>query len=306
MAFGRTVLRRSAGVGALAIVLASAGSAPMRAEPDDELALYQQCLTAALEIAKQYRETPDVGFAVACEGLEGMVVDPDQGWPPEPSGSAPSRPAPTPALTGGRAVCVTGPGRPVVGTTLTKVSAKARPGERIVYELQPLDGSETLGSDGSPVLEFGPGDLAPGGSYRWRARVDDTADPSVVSDDEVWSRWCEFTVSADAVDYTGLGDVSLEALTELGLRPDRTYTIRLSARQQRLLRAGTNIARTGARMTLTGPRWTDLLVQLTESAYVADEVAADTDSSSSDAPAYRALVDALSVKLGGPRHPRLG
>jgi hypothetical protein len=198
----------------------------------------------------------------------------------------------------------------VVGTTLTSVAATAKPGEAIIYERQRLDGNESVGSSGSLVLEFGPGDLAPGGSYRWRARVDDTADPALFAspdDDELgWSAWCEFTVSADAVDYRELGDVSLEALNELGLRPDRKYAVSLSGRQQRLLRAGTDVGRTSARMTLTGPSWTDLLVQLTESAFIADETAAEGDSPPVDGSAYRTLVDAISVKLGGPHHPRLG
>jgi hypothetical protein len=102
--------------------------------------------------------------------------------------------------------------------------------------------------------------------------------------------------------------VSLEALHELGLRPDRQYAVSLSGRQQRLLREGTDVGRTGARMTLTGPRWTDLLVQLTESASIADEAAleADEDNSPPDGTAYRTLRDTISVKLGGPHHPRLG
>ena len=105
----------------------------------------------------------------------------------------------------------------------------------------------------------------------------------------------------------GLGDVSLQALNELGLRPDRPYPVSLTGRQQRLLRAGTNVGRTSARMTLTGPRWTDLLLQLTESAFIADEVAAEADEdgpSPLDGTAYRTLVNAISVKLGGPRRPK--
>ena len=159
-------------------------------------------------------------------------------------------------------------------------------------------------SSGSPVRECHPGDLAPGAGYRWRARVDDSATYSGLDDERSWSRWCEFAVSANAVDYRQLGHVRLEALTRLGVRPDRTYTVTLSGRQQRLLRAGTDVGRTGARMTLAGPRWTDLLLQLTESAFIADEVAAESDSPATDGTAYRTLLDAISVKLGGPRHLR--
>jgi hypothetical protein len=166
------------------------------------------------------------------------------------------------------------------------------------------------------ALDFAPGDLAPGASYRWRARVDDSAEPgrdqteflSPADDEQGWSPWCEFAVSADAVDYRRLGDVSLEMLNELGLRPDRSYTVSLTRGQQRLLRAGTNVGRTNARMTLTGPRWTDLLVQLSGSALLAEQVAIDGDDQDRPPPesaAYRALADAISVKLGGPHHLEL-
>lgn len=59
-------------------------------------------------------------------------------------------------------------------------------------------------------------------------------------------------------------------------------------------------------MTLTGPRWTDLVLQLTESAFIEDEVAAEADpadGTTSDGTRYRTLADAISVALGGPRHP---
>ena len=300
----RFLLRWPAGLAALTIALAAAGSAPLRAEPDDA-ARYAQCEKTAQQALDEYRDAgdPSVVFTVAviCERPDGTPIDPRL-WSP----AAPIPPAPTPATTAGRPGCVTGPGRPVVGTTLTSATATTGHGEAIVYEYQRLDGGETTGSSGSGILEFGPGDLAPGGSYRWRARLDDPAfGERPANDERGWSPWCEFTVSADAVDYRGLGDVSLEALHELGLRPDRKYPVSLSARQQRLLREGTNVGRTSARMTLTGPRWTDLLVQLTAWALIVDETALEDESSPSDGPAYRALTDAISVKLGGPRHPRL-
>jgi hypothetical protein len=115
-------------------------------------------------------------------------------------------------------------------------------------------------------------------------------------------------VAADAIDYRPLGDVSLQALNELGRRPDLHYSVGLSSRQRRLLRDGTDVGRASARMTLTGPRWTDLLIQLTESAFIADEVAAEEeeeDSAPPDGTAYRRLIEAISIKLGGPRHPKL-
>ncbi|WP_246607686.1 hypothetical protein [Paractinoplanes toevensis] len=292
---------------ALVIVLAGAGSEATPAGPRDDAALLADCQRRAQEIVDKYRNVPNVSVAVACQWPDGTALDLRR---------IPPKPAPIPVMTVGHAGCVNGAGRPVTGTTLTSVSATATSGEAVIYERQRLDGSESVDSSGSPVLEFGPGDLAPGGSYRWRARVDDTAElagstawPSRLDDDEIgWSPWCEFTVSADAVDYRGLGEVSLDALQELGLRPDRTYTISLSGHQQRLLRAGSDAVPTRARMTLTGLRWTDLLVQLTESAFIADETAAEAgedDPPSSDGTAYRTLVDVISVKLGGPRHPQL-
>jgi hypothetical protein len=307
----RTVLRWPALLAALACVLTAAGSAPARANPGGDAALYLHCRQAMQEIVDEYRDAENVSVAILCTRPDGTRVDPDL-WMPAPR----TRPAPIPAMTGDHTGCVTGSGRPVIGTTLTTMRATAAPGEEVIYEYQPLDGGETIGSSGSGVLQFRPGDLAPGGSYRWRARVDDTADraanravfSSPDDDERGWSPWCEFTVAADAVDYRPLGDVSLEALNELRLRPDRQYAVTLSSRQQRLLRDGTDVGRTSARMTLTGPRWTDLLTQLTESAFNADEVAAEADEEDSappDGTAYRKLVDAISVKLGGPRHPRL-
>ncbi|MCM4078818.1 hypothetical protein [Paractinoplanes hotanensis] len=59
---------------------------------------------------------------------------------------------------------------------------------------------------------------------------------------------------------------------------------------------------------MAGPRWTDLLIQLTESAFITDEVAAEADQENSappDGTAHRKLVDAISIKLGGPQHPKL-
>ncbi|MEV8509343.1 hypothetical protein AB0368_31550 [Actinoplanes sp. NPDC051475] len=292
------------------MLLAAAGSVPAQAGPgDDDKALYAQCRKAAQELADKYRQVENALFDIACERPDGTVADPKLWWP-----AAPTRPAPTRPITAGQAGCVAGTGRPVVGTTLTSVSATAGPGEAITYQYQQLDGSETINTSGTEILEFGPGDLAPGRSYRWRARADDTQERarnplsfSDPNDEQAWTSWCEFTVSPDAIDYRGLGDVSLEALNELGLRPDRRYAVELTGRQQRLLRAGTDVKRTDARMTMTGPRWTDLLLQLIESALIADEVAAEADEDDPTAPdgaPYRRLVDAISVKLGGPHHPQ--
>ncbi len=304
----RTVLRWPAVAATIAGVLAVAGSAPAGAEPGGDAALYSSCRKAMQELVDKYRDADGASVGMICARPDGTSVDPKL-WLPAP----PTRPAPIPAMTGDHPGCITGSARPVVGTALTTVRATSGPGEEIIYEYQPLDGSDTIGSSGSEVLEFSPGDLAPGESYRWRARVDDTADQdpsraifSPDTDEQSWSPWCEFSVAADAVDYRPLGDVSLEALNELGLRPDRNYAVSLSDRQRRLLRKGTDISRTGARMTLTGPRWTDLLLQLAGSAFIADEIAAEADGEDSappDGTAYRKLVDAISVKLGGPPHP---
>lgn len=305
-----TVPRRLAGLAALSLVLATGGSAPARDVPGDDTALYAACRAAAQRFADTYRHAEEVSVGFSCERPDGTSADPRL-WLPAP----PSRPAPVPAVTAGHGGCVTGPGRPVLRTTLTTVRATS-PGGELIYEYQRMDGSRAVTAPGSSTLEFAPGELTPGTSYRWRARVDDTAerarDTTLFRDPDDgemgWSPWCEFAVSPDAADYGRLGDVSLEALQELGLRPDRAYPVSLSGRQQRLLRTGTDIGRTRARMTLTGPRWADLLVQLTESAFIADEVAAETDGGGSPSPdgnAYRALVDAISGKLGGPAHPDL-
>ncbi|OJF10412.1 hypothetical protein BG844_32290 [Couchioplanes caeruleus subsp. caeruleus] len=304
------MLRWPAGFAVLMFVLTAAGSVPAQAgRGDDDEALYAQCRKAGQELADEYRQVENASFMLICQRPDGTIVDPKLLWP-----APPTRPAPTRPITAGQAGCVAGPGRPMVDTTLTSVSATAGPGEAITYQYQQLHGGEPINASGMEVLEFDPGELAPGESYRWRARADDRQEQArnpisfnAPDDEQGWSPWCEFTVSPDAIDYRGLGDVSLEALNELGLRPDRAYTIRLTGRQQRLLRAGTNVGRTHARMTLTGPRWTDLLLQLTESAFIADEVAAeaDEDHPAPDGTAYRTLVDAISVKLGGPHHPQL-
>ncbi len=313
----RGMPRRPARFAVLVITLAAAGSPSARVEPLDDATLAAYCQESARKIIDELRNQvgPDNGLSLTITGAPCDLLNYTQVDPEVVTLLAPNRPAPTPVTTVGHAGCVTGPGRPVVDTVLTSVSATTGLHEAIAYKYQPLSGGDAVLSSGSTVLEFLPGDLAPGGSYRWRARIDDVSAPfgddpflpSPADDDPGWSPWCEFTVSADAVDYRRLGDVSLEALTELGLRPDREYAINLSGHQQRLLRAGTDIGRTSSRMTLTGPRWTDLLVQLAESATNVEAVGIDNDDPSAvEGTAYRAAAEAISVKLGGPRHPRLG
>jgi hypothetical protein len=61
-------------------------------------------------------------------------------------------------------------------------------------------------------------------------------------------------------------------------------------------------------MTLTSARWTDLLLQLSGSTLLAEQVAIDGDDQGRPPPesaTYRALADAISVRLGGPRHLEL-
>jgi hypothetical protein len=198
----RTRLRGPAGfVAVLTVLAAGSASAPARVGPGDarDQALYATCRTELRKLAEKYRHAQNVAFSMECERPDGTIVDPRL-WAP----AAPIRPAPTRPITAGRPGCVTGPGRPVVGTTLTSVSATAGADDRIIVDYQPLGGPETIATPGSAVLEFGPGDLLPGGTYRWRARVDDSAEQTVfgsLDDDEArWSPWCEFTVSADAAD----------------------------------------------------------------------------------------------------------
>ncbi|MBO3740174.1 hypothetical protein [Actinoplanes flavus] len=308
----RTILRWPAMLAGLAGLLATAASAPRLTGPSDGPALYADCLRMAQQIRDEHRDQPNtlVSTAFACTRPDGTYVDPAL-WIP----AAPMPPVPSPVPTAGHEVCVTGPGRPVIGTALTKVLADGH-GAEIIYEYERLGGDETTNARALLGLEFRPGDLAPGSSYRWRARVDDPAEldsgqllyRSPEDEERRWSPWCEFTVSADAVDYRKLGDVSLEALTELRLRPDRSYTISLSRDQQRSLRKGTDIGGTTARMTRTGPRWTDLIIQLQQSAFFADELAIEIgeEAPRRDGVAYRRLASELSVKLGGPPHPHVG
>ena len=277
----RTLLRWPAVLAALGCVLAPGSSAAAGAEPDDDAAQYEQCRTMARELAA---ETTASG-AITCLRPDGTPLGPER-W-------LPAAPAPVPVSTGDHAGCVTGPERPLVDTTLTTARATTGSARPIAYQYQQLDGVDTIGVSGGEILEFTPGALAPGGSYRWRARADERG----------WSPWCEFTVAPDAADYSGLGHVSLESLHDLEVRPDRTYPVRLSSRQQRLLRAGTDVGRVGARITLTGPRWADLLAQLTDTAFIAEQVAAEygpDDPAPPDGTAYRTLVDVISARLGRP------
>lgn len=106
----RTVLRWPAVFATLGSVLVVAGSAPAVAQPsapavapqpsapavaqpDDDAALYAQCLKRAQEIAETYPDIADgpiVTHDMTCERRDGTPVDPKL-WLP----ARPSRPAPT-------------------------------------------------------------------------------------------------------------------------------------------------------------------------------------------------------------------
>lgn len=293
------VRRWALGLVGLAGVFAAGASAPVR---DDDAALTEQCLTIARHLTDKYRDTPGVSFALACERPDGSYLD-----LPAPS-APPAPPAPTPVMTVGHPGCVTGAARPVIDTTLPTARTTTSSGAELTYQFQELGGGDLNMVGQATDLTFLPGDLAPGTSYHWRARVDVAGVDRMPWDETGWSPWCEFAVSADAVDYRELGDVDVDTLNRVGVRPDRSYSVKLSGAQQRLLRSGTDVGRTGGRMTLTGPRWTELLMQLSETA-AAEQEAVDSGEdygSRSRAAAYRALIDAISVALGGPRHLDFG
>jgi hypothetical protein len=142
-------------------------------------------------------------------------------------------PLPVDLAVDGRAGCVTGPDRPVVATATPVLTAAFAgvPVTQPLFEYAELgDPFPTMTGSESAVLDFEPGDLAPGASYRWRVRGADgnTTSPG-------WSDWCEFTVNAAAVDYRGVHPADLEALAELRIRPDRRYAVALTAVQRGMI-----------------------------------------------------------------------
>ncbi|MBL7259438.1 hypothetical protein [Paractinoplanes lichenicola] len=168
------------------------------------------------------------------------------------------------------------------------------------------------------VLEFAPGELGPGESYRWRVRgtPDDAPAPT-------WSDWCTFTVAGDALDLRELDPSEVAALLELGIRPERRYPVTLTAAQWRLVREPFEfdpgvgggevpafvgkVPRTAGRLTLTGAEWTKLILELAGWAGIVqfgnDEVEPEFRTGIAQ---YWTTADRISAQLGGPAHPGLG
>jgi len=262
----------------------------------------------------------------------------------EPFTDAVNLSLPVAPVVGGKPGCVTGARRPVVDTSMPTLSvAFAVPSllsEGVTIEYQSLDGGAAIfTSDSEPVtdrpvtLDFRPGELAPGESYRWRVR-----DARGGWTAPGWSAWCEFTVAADALDLRSLEDDDVDVVLELGLRPERRYTVSLTRRQWRVLldafdlelTARGAIAPSGdapaeaderlrqidtairrqlldttspSAVTLTGGRWTTVVNQLAGSAGLADDAAAEVDPGEmADGSAYWELIDLVSTRLGGPPH----
>jgi hypothetical protein len=229
---------------------------------------------------------------------------------------------PSDLRVGGEPACGAGP----VGTTEPVTLSAAYtvvlgpPPTRAVFEYSPdyrgLYG-KILDPVGRAVLTLKPGVLAPGDSIRWRV--------SLTGDDHrlpIWSPWCTFTVAADAPDLRGLDPDVIAALTELGLRPEREYTVTLPSDQWRTALEPFGLSTDNGVLNeadlaldlqtqlpgpaaLTGAQWSDLVVSLAQwSAY--DWESYDDSSPPTDPAAYWAVIDKISTQLGGPPHPRLG
>ena len=262
----------------------------------------------------------------------------------EPFADAVNLSLPVAPAVGGKPGCVTGARRPVVDTSMPTLSvAFAVPSllsAGVTIEYQSLDGgAATFTGDSEPVtdrpvtFDFRPGELAPGESYRWRVR-----DARGGWTAPGWSAWCEFTVAADALDLRSLEDNDVDVVLELGLRPERRYTVSLTRRQWRVLldafdlelAASGVIAASGdapaeaderlrqidaairrqlldttspSAVTLTGGRWATVVNQLAGSAGLADDAAAEVDPGEmADGSAYWKLIDLVSTRLSGPPH----
>ncbi len=193
--------------------------------------------------------------------------------------------------TGAVPGCVTGEHRPFVATStpaLTVVfAANAQPAATFEYRaLGDPDSTyaEPATAFGATVtMTFEPGELTPGHSYRWRAAgSSETLDASP---------WCEFTVDETAPDLSRVADGSLDALQELGLRPEKRYPVRLKARQWHHVREALGpdgldnkplarvVARSsdGGTVTLTGADWAELTADVAQWADILGENAAEQD-----------------------------
>ena len=245
---------------------------------------------------------------------------------------------PSDLRVGAEPACGAGP----VGTTEPVTLSAAftvvlgPPPSRALFEQDP-DGrgvyGEILEPIGRAVLTIQRGELAPGDSIRWRVRFTD-------EDDRLgtWSPWCTFTVAADAPDLRNLDSGVIDALLELGLRPERRYTVTLTPAQWRtalepfgltyadntvLDEIGTSepsyegqepdelpyliSSQIPGPVTLTGAQWVDLTTQLASWPEYAE---ADDYTEGPEVPpdpaVYRAVIDRISAQLGGPAHPRPG
>ncbi|WP_157441629.1 hypothetical protein [Actinoplanes awajinensis] len=199
-------------------------------------------VTAAVLPGRSYGSAqPPVGHTWGCFVVaSGPATDPPCPEPIMPSrGPVSPPPRPTGLATDGVPGCVTGPARPVVGTTRPSLSVSFAPDgpqpTEVTVEHESLDGSEEPYQSSAPVepgkpvvLEADEEGLAPGVSYRWRVTGTsaDAAEPG-------WSPWCEFTVVAGLLDLSAATD--LDAVRELGVDPARRYPVTLPVRQWRLL-----------------------------------------------------------------------
>jgi hypothetical protein len=301
-----------------AVALAAAG---LPGPPDEPLDPLAACHAAAASLVDPLEAGATV--KVSCAVLS------DEPVPPAPRGPLPGQrfllpldvPVPVDLRTDGRGDCVSGPDRPVVATTTPVLSAVfAGAPAAPTFEYQRIGDTEsTFASSESTTLDFAPGELAPGVSYRWRVRG--TSFEAVVPG---WSDWCEFAVSPGAADFREVEPGDVDLVRKLGVRPDRRYTVPLSTAQQHALLEILDFEPGGAistasepfepaetarrdaivamirrdpgRITLTGAQWAAVLDEVGNWASITPE----SDGEPSAGRPFRDLVDALSVRLGGP------
>ncbi|WP_203838013.1 hypothetical protein [Winogradskya humida] len=185
----------------------------------------------------------------------------------------------------------------------------------------------TAGPGQTATLDFEAQTLRPGETYRWRV--------SGVGDVEEgrpgWSGWCEFTVDPGAPDYSSLDAGDYESLATLGLRPERSYTIRLNAGQRHISAAAIEklndlddaiaqedwqrddwqhateerlrvaaLIRTanGPAITLSGAQWAGVVTDLGSWADILEDGADSEDMETTvDARPYRTASDLIEAEL---------